>query len=150
MKKVILDIYNSLQDIAWNFGSQGVNGECCGNLSLVEFMALKNIYENSQCSIQEIGRGLNFTKSGATRIIDRLEKKGYIIRERSLVDGRICCVTVTAQGTDVISNVVEQNTLYLDDVLKDLEPQRVVQIKDVLEILLSSVRQHESTLSRTL
>ncbi|WP_298200183.1 MarR family transcriptional regulator [Desulfosporosinus sp.] len=150
MDKDIPEIYNSLLDIAWHFGSQGVNGECCGDLSLVEFMALKKTYETKECSIQEIGNALNFTKSGATRIIDRLEKKGYILRKRSLLDGRVCCVTVTAQGTQVMSKIVDQNTSYLGGVLKDFEPHRIVQIKEVLENLLCSVRQHETTLMRIL
>jgi DNA-binding MarR family transcriptional regulator len=142
------DIYQSLQDITWYFGSRGINGECCGDLSLVEFMALRKACDKNECSIQEIGSALDFTKSGATRIVDRLEKKEYVRREQSLADGRVCCGTVTAKGTEVVSRIVEQNTLYLDGVLKDLEPQMVVQIKDVLESLLSSLRKNEATPSR--
>jgi len=75
VEKRIIDIYNSLQEIAWHFGDHGINGKCCGDLSFVEFMALKKIYEDKDISIQEIGFNLNFTKSGATKIINRLEKK---------------------------------------------------------------------------
>jgi DNA-binding MarR family transcriptional regulator len=83
MKNRISDIYNLLQELAWHFGDHGINGECCEDLSLCEFMALKVAYENNNISIQEIGSAINFTKSGATRIIDRLENKGYVKRERS-------------------------------------------------------------------
>ena len=62
------------KEIAWHIGNHGLNGECRGDLSLVEFMALKIACENKDFSIQEIGSTLNFTKSGATRIIDRLER----------------------------------------------------------------------------
>lgn len=139
----IPDIYNSIQEIAWHFGNHGINGECCRDLSLVEFMALKKAYENKNISIQEIGNALNFTKSGATRIINRLENKGYVIRQRSRVDGRVCCVTLTKKGTEAIKQITEQYTLYLEEVLKDLEPQMIDKINDVLEVIVESVRREE-------
>jgi MarR family transcriptional regulator, organic hydroperoxide resistance regulator len=142
MNKNISDIYNSLQEIALHFGNHGINGECCGDLSLIEFMALKKANEKSNPSIQEIGLAINFTKSGATRIIDRLESKGYVVREHSSADGRVCCVTVTVVGKETIRNIMEKYTVYLDDVLKDLKPLMVDKIKDVLEILVKSVQQH--------
>ena len=143
MNKNIPDIYNSLQEIALHFGSHGVNGECCGDLSLIEFMVLKKVNEKSNLSIQEVGAAINFTKSGATRMIDRLENKGYVIREHSSADGRICCVTVTSKGKETIANIIEKYTVYLNEVLKDLKPLMVDRIKDVLEILVESVQQHE-------
>lgn len=144
MNKNIPDIYNSLQEIAWHFGNHGVNGECCGDLSLVEFMALKKVYEGKDFSIQDIGNALNFTKSGATRIIDRLESKGYVRRERSPVDGRVCCVTLTAKGKEVITTTVEKYTLYLEEILQDLDPHAINGIKEALTNLLRSLRRHKS------
>jgi len=140
MNKNILGIYNSLQEIAWHFGNHGFNGECCGDLSLVEFMALKKAYENRNFPIQEIGIALNFTKSGATRIIDRLENKGYVTREHSSIDGRVCCVAVTVKGTEVVLKIMEKYTVYLDEILKNLDSQMVDNINDVLKVLVKSVQ----------
>lgn len=143
MNKNISKIYNYLQEIAWHFCNHGFEGECCEDLSLVEFMALKAAYENNNLPIQEIGNAINFTKSGATRIIDRLENKGYVMRERSLIDGRVCCVPVTKKGAEVISKVIEEKTRDLEEMLKDLEPETLDHIKDVLEILLKAVQPKE-------
>ena len=143
MDKWIPDIYNSLQEIAWHFGSRGVNGECCDDLSFVEFMALKKVNGNNDFSIQEIGNALNFTKSGATRIINRLENKGYVARENSPIDGRVCCVSITAKGIEAISRIMENYTIYLEDVLKEFEPQKLEQIRDALEMLVNAVQQNK-------
>jgi len=148
MNKNIQDIYNSLQEIAWHFGNHGINGECCGDLSLVEFMALKKVYENKNLSIQEIGNTFNFTKSGATRIIDRLENRGYVIRERSAADGRVCCVNLTTKGKEVVSEIMQEITFNLHDILKDLEPEMIDKIKDVLIILRESIQKHEIVKSK--
>lgn len=143
MNKNIPDIYNFLQEIAWHFGNHGFEGECCEDLSLVEFMALKAAYDNNDVSIQEIGSAINFTKSGATRIIDRLENKGYIKRERSSIDGRVCCVPVTDKGTQVISRIIKNDTNYVEELLQDLEPQVVDNIKNALEIITRSLHRQD-------
>nr|WP_269438328.1 MarR family winged helix-turn-helix transcriptional regulator [Phosphitispora fastidiosa] len=128
-----------MQEVAWYFGNKGFDGECCGDLSLVEFMTLKKTFLNKNFSIQDIGNALNFTKSGATRIVDRLVSKGYLTRERSSVDGRVCCVSVTEKGTEMINETMGKNTAQLQERLKDLEPQVVDVIKDALETLLTAI-----------
>lgn len=143
MNKWIPDIYNSLQEIAWCFGSHGINGECCEDLSFVEFMALKKVCENADISIQEIGSALNFTKSGATRIVNRLENKGYVARENSAIDGRICCVLITGKGIEIVSKIIENYMVYLEDVLKEFEPQKVEHIREALEMLLNAVQKNK-------
>ncbi len=148
MKKRISDIYDSLQEIAWHFGSHGINGECCDDLSFVEFMALKKVYGNADISIQDIGNALYFTKSGATRIINRLENKGYVTRENSPIDGRVCCVVITAKGKEAIIKIMENYTAYLEDVLKEFELQKVEHIKDALEMLVNAI-QHNKPLNST-
>lgn len=140
MSRNISEIYNLIQELAWHFGSHGLNGECCGDLSLVEFMALKKAYEKKDLSIQEFGSALKFTKSGATRIINRLESKGYVIRLRSDIDGRVCCVNLTVKGSEAVSKIIERYTAYIGDILKDQEPEVIDNVKSVLEILINSVR----------
>ncbi len=143
MENSFADIHSLLQELAWHFGDHGINGECCEDLSMAEFMALKAAYENCDLSIQDIGNAINFTKSGATRIIDRLETKGYVKRERSSTDGRVCCVPVTDKGSQAISRMIGKNTLYVEELLQDLEPQVIDNIKTALEILIGSVRRQD-------
>lgn len=139
MSRNITDVYNLIQELAWYFGNQGFNGECCEDLSLVEFMALKKVYENDNITIQEIANLLNCTKSGASKIIDRIENKGYVLREPSLADGRICCVIITAQGIEIIIKIVEKYTAYVGEMLKDRDSQMIERVKTALEILVTSV-----------
>lgn len=138
MNKNIPEIYNLIQELSWHFGNQGLKGECCGDLSLVEFMAIKNLHDKNYHTIQEIGTALNITKSGASKIVDRLEIKGYVLRERSSEDGRVCCVAITEKGTDAISKILEIYTSYVDKILKDFEPNTISNIKNVLESLVTS------------
>ncbi len=147
MNEHIPDIYSSLQQIAWLFGGHGINGECCGDLSFVDFIALKKVYENTAITIQGIGNALNFTKSGATRIVNRLESKGYVTREDSPEDGRVCCVMITEKGVNVVSKIVENYTNYLHETLKYLDTEAMEQVKKVLDILLAEFNKNKQYIS---
>jgi len=138
MYKNMIDIYNLIQELSWHFGDHGFNGECCGDLSLVEFMALKKIKESKNITMQEIGNALSFTKSGASKVVDRLENKGYVARETSPADGRICCVNATARGAEVIAGIKEKYSTYVYEMLKELDSDTVENIKSILEILVDS------------
>lgn len=140
MNKSMPDIYNLIQDLSWYFGNQGFDGNCCGDLSLVEFMAIKKVHENNNITIQEIGNLLNITKSGASKIIDRLENKSYVSREQSSIDGRVCCVAITDKGLEAIANIEERYTDYVGKILKDFEPNTIDNVKNVLELLITSIR----------
>lgn len=139
--KNISDIYNLIQELSWHFGNHGFNGECCGDLTLVEFMALKRAYQNPNLSVHELGNALNLTKSGATRLVDRLENKGYVTREQSPKDGRICCITPTIQSNEVIKNIMDKYTAYLGEILEDLDRENLDNIEYSLGILVELIQQ---------
>lgn len=143
MNKNIPDLYNLIQELSWRFGNHGFNGECCGDLSLVEFMALKKINECKDITIQEVGNAISFTKSGASKIIDRLENKGYVMRMNSPSDGRVCCVLTTDKGRETIAGIIEQYTLYLNNILKGIEPQKVDQILESLMMLVDALQSYK-------
>lgn len=143
MNENIPDIYNMIQELSWHFGNHGFNGECCGDLSLVEFMALKKINECKEITIQEVGNAINFTKSGASKIIDRLENKGYVIRMNSPIDGRVCCVLTTEKGIETLAGIINYYTLNLNNILKGIEPQKVDQIRESLIVLVDALQSYK-------
>lgn len=96
------EIGSMLAAIAWHFGPRGLNGECCEDLSLPEFIALDKVSSTRNCSVQEVGQSLGFSKSGATRVVNRLEKKGYIKKRKSREDGRVCCIEPTDKGREML------------------------------------------------
>ena len=108
---VISDISRSLIEIAWHLGPKGLNGECCENLTMPEFIALDKVATTTNCAVQDVGYSLGFTKSGATRIVNRLERKGYVKKIRSHKDARVCCVEITGSGERVL---LSANSRYME------------------------------------
>ncbi|WMI72537.1 MarR family transcriptional regulator [Aminobacterium sp. MB27-C1] len=104
-QSTISEISRSLIEIAWYFGPRGLNGECCENLTMPEFIALDKVASAPNCPVQDVGYSLGFTKSGATRIVNRLEKKGYVEKVKSHKDARVCCLEITKSGEQVLVSI---------------------------------------------
>ena len=132
----MFDIYNLIQELSWCFGSQGLGGKYCGDLSFIEFIALKKLCEYDDITVLEMAKKLNITKSGTSKIIDRLENKGYVYRENSPVDGRVCYIRITDKGVNEVSKIIKLYTDYISEMLKDLDPIVLDHIKKVLELLV--------------
>jgi len=141
MDSNISEIYSLIQDLSWYFGNQGFDGECCEDLSLVEYMALKKVCGTKDITIQDIGVALNITKSGVSKVIDRLEEKNYVLRERSSEDGRVCCVQQTEKGLNAVKKISDRYSEYLMEALDSTQQDSLANIKGILELLYSSIRE---------
>lgn len=141
MNNNISEIYSLIQDLSWYFGNQGFDGECCEDLSLVEYMALKKVCENKDITIQETGSALNITKSGISKVIDRLEEKNYALRVQSSKDGRVCCVQPTEKGLNAVEKISDRYSEYLLEALNSVEHDSLANIRDVMELLCKAIRE---------
>ncbi len=123
------DLDPLIREIVWRFGARGIEGQCCGDLTAPEFRALRMASTQHKCSMQQVARELGFTKSGATRVVDRLEKRGFVQRMRSPEDGRVCCVEVTSSGRSLIDTANRENEQRIAKILSKIDPamQQVIQ-----------------------
>lgn len=136
----ISDISRSLIEIAWHFGPKGLHGECCENLTMPEFRALDKVATTSHCAVQDVGYALAFTKSGATRIVNRLEKKGYVKKVKSIADGRVCCVEVTRSGEHILSSVNARYMEQFQTITAKISEHSLADIVEVLSAMANAVK----------
>jgi DNA-binding MarR family transcriptional regulator len=135
-----IELSRALIEIVWQFGPKGLDGECCEDLSMPEYLALETSANTNDCPVQHIGNQLGFTKSGATRIVNRLEKKGYIQKVRSYEDARICCVVPTDKGKKTLEGVAKYYADRLSAVLAKVPPDKSANIADALLEIASALR----------
>jgi len=126
-----------VENIMYFFGTQSQDGECCENISHGEFRALHTALHQSTCTMQDIARKAVVTKSGATRIVHRLEEKGLARREQDQKDGRICCVTLTEEGKSLMNRIEDQLTNKMQTILATMDPV----LRDILIISLGAFLQ---------
>ena len=137
------DLSPLIREITWHFGARGLKGECCDDLSQPEYRALCFASEQDLGSMQEIAQNLGFTKSGATRVVNRLEEKGYVERMRSPEDGRVCCVKVTSSGRSIIKALSQENENQVSKIMEKIDPAMQEIIKTALWSFVRAIQNED-------
>ena len=75
------------------------------DLTLEQFHLLKNMPEDAGLSQRELGEVANKKPANMTRILDRLENKGLMVRRDNPEDRRAALVSLTEKGRDLIAKV---------------------------------------------
>lgn len=70
------------------------------NLSITEFHILESIGKNGEegRTIGDIAQYLSVTMPTVTVAVSKLEKKGYVLKNKGKTDGRLVYITLTKQG----------------------------------------------------
>ncbi|MEE9910985.1 MAG: MarR family transcriptional regulator [Deltaproteobacteria bacterium] len=132
-----------LEDMMYNFGTHSMTGNCCENISHGEFRALRVMSRMDRCTMQDIAKSIAVTKSGATRIVSRLEEKKLARRVHDQNDARICCVRLSKEGKSLLSRITEEPANKMAAVLNAMTP-------DMRQILMIGLRAFvETTLRQT-
>jgi len=126
-----------IENMMYCFGTQSLDGECCENISHGEFRALHTVFHQCACTMQDIAKKAVVTKSGATRIVQRLEEKGLARREQDQEDGRFCCVTLTEEGKSLMNRIEDQLANKMQTILAAMDPA----MREILIISLGAFLQ---------
>ena len=70
-----------------------------------------------------------------TRLLDRLETRGLVRRERSKEDRRVVVTRITPEGLDLLASLDAPIRQYLEERVGRLGPERLGQVIDLLEEL---------------
>jgi DNA-binding MarR family transcriptional regulator len=130
-----------LEDMMYNFGTHSMSGNCCENISHGEFRALRAVSRLDRCTMQDIAKSIAVTKSGATRIVSRLEEKRLVRRLHDKNDARICCVQLSKEGKSLLSRITEEPAKQMSAVLNAMTP-------DMRQILMIGLRAFVETALR--
>ncbi len=87
LRRIFKAIQNYSQEISREFGITGP-----------QLWALKTIAQNEGMSLSELGKGMYLHPSTMTGLIDRLERKGFVLRERGQEDRRTIKIRLTPRG----------------------------------------------------
>ena len=76
------------------------------DLTYTQYIAMMVMWEREEVTVKEMGEYLFLDSGTLTPVLKTLEKKGYIIRERSREDERILIVTLTDEGRELKDKAV--------------------------------------------
>jgi DNA-binding MarR family transcriptional regulator len=87
----------------------------------------------------DLARELMYDTGAMTRMLDRLEEKGFVTRTRSSEDRRVVQVALTPKGMELAGRMTEVVIKALNHHLRDFSSQEIAQFKDFLRRMIANV-----------
>ncbi|EJY55986.1 transcriptional regulator, MarR family [Alicyclobacillus hesperidum URH17-3-68] len=104
-----------------------------------QFDALIALNNEGELTIGELSSKLYLAYSTTTDLVDRLEKAGYVCRQRDLVDRRVVRVQLRPPGAQIIEEVLRARRAYLHTILSHVDVSTRKTILEALELLLTNM-----------
>ncbi len=104
-------------------------------LTGAQFIILRRIAEGVATTAAELCRVLEYDTGSMTRMLDRLEEKSVIIRERSSDDRRVVKIQLTPQGAEQYPKLKDEVRLALNRRFSPLSSEELLQLRGMLERL---------------
>lgn len=112
-------------------------------LTVPEMMIMLELYENKVLSLNELSERIELPKSSASRIVDQLVSRGYIIRKIPEGNRRMVELSISPECLDCI-DVSCINDRFNEAVVGGLEPEKAQKMILALEELNSILKNDKS------
>lgn len=99
------------------------------------------IHENGPQTIGQLAAGVGISQGWASRIVDDLERAGYVERERDLADRRVVRVGLTAKAADRVGRAARWRGDAVEAALADMGPAEKAAVATFLRRFLERSRQ---------
>jgi DNA-binding MarR family transcriptional regulator len=107
-------------------------------ISFVQWIALKVVRDSVVQTAGELARELSITTGATTRMIDVLEAKGFVMRDRGSADRRVVKLAITEAGSAMVEQLQLRVVETWNEVLVDFEQEEVSQVSLFLQKLLAA------------
>ena len=121
------------------------------NCSKNEVFVFWLLYRKGQANMTEIAEYIHAPLNTATGIISKMEKKGFIVRDRLKEDKRVVVIRLTEKGTAQVKALVDEITYYALQTISVFSKEEMEMFfrmaKRVVEVLKKE-RKHEENTSK--
>jgi DNA-binding MarR family transcriptional regulator len=108
------------------------------DISFMQWIALKVVRDGTVTNAGELARELAITTGATTRMIDVLEARGLLVRDRGAADRRVVRLSITDAGRETVSTLHHRVVDAWNEVLSDFDQDEVDQVTDSLARLLAA------------
>jgi MarR family transcriptional regulator, 2-MHQ and catechol-resistance regulon repressor len=117
-----LDTYTKLMRASERISAASHQHLTDHDLTISQFAAMEALYHLGPLCQREIGRKILKSRGNITTVINNLEKKALVKRQRDSEDRRFFSVTLTALGEELISRIFPQHVAGIVRNLNSLTP----------------------------
>lgn len=139
-----LDAYSRLQRAAGLAASRVEAAVHPFGLSASQFGVLDTLATRGAVHQQELAGALGRSKAQMTAIIDALESRALVRRERHATDRRFMTVHLTEAGTDVLASATPARTATIVEVMSELTGEQRVRLARLCRRLLRTLDPEET------
>ena len=79
-----------------------------GQVTMSQLQALRYLLRNEERLMSDLAEGLAISYPAATKTVERLVKKGLVVREGDPTDRRVVRVSLTDQGRNLVGEIDDQ------------------------------------------
>jgi len=102
-------------------------------VSQVQYRALAHLVSIGPLSQTELADRLFITRATVVRLVDRMERDGWVVREQDLTDGRIKRLVLTKKAVKKWKDISQGGRAILDKAYRGIDPSEIETVKRVLE-----------------
>jgi DNA-binding MarR family transcriptional regulator len=107
-------------------------------LTGMQFAVLKNLADGAARTAADLCRSMHYDTGAMTRILDRLEQKGLVRRERCREDRRVVFLHLTGSGRARMPRLMSAGTHVVDAHLAGFTPAEIGQLKAYLKRMIEN------------
>jgi MarR family transcriptional regulator, 2-MHQ and catechol-resistance regulon repressor len=100
-----VDLHRSLTELVRVYQFRDRDRICCYDVSVTQCYALEAVVQEGPLTLNQLAARLYLDKSTASRVVDALEKKGYVERQPNAEDRRALDLVATAAGRDLYRRI---------------------------------------------
>ena len=109
-------------------------------VSKAQFLALEHLISLGSLSQAELVDRLSITRATGARLVDRMERDGWVKRQSDPGDGRVKRVVPTRSITELWSEVSRSGQDLLDQAYRGVKPAEIKIVKRVLKKVRRNLR----------
>ena len=106
-----------------------------GFASLSDYAVLEVLLHKGSLPVNAIGEKVLLTSGSMTTAVQRLEKKGLVVRERSEGDARVVLVHLTNEGMSLIQEAFTAHAEDLDELFIEFSEDERIQFASLMRKL---------------
>lgn len=115
--------YDALSDLIRFYQFRDRDRICCHDISVSQCYALEALVRRDPLTLNDLAAFLYLDKSTASRVVDSLERKGYVARAPHPEDGRSVLLSSTARGRELYARIERDIVAEERGLLADFDPE---------------------------
>lgn len=117
------ELYDALEDLLRVYQFRDRDRICCFDISVSQCYALEGLVRRGGMTLNDLAAFLYIDKSTASRVVDALERKGYVARLPHPQDRRAVLLEATPAGRELEGRIRESILAEERQLLADFAPE---------------------------